>query len=181
PFLKKNTKGYGIPQGNPMSGTLANLFLLDFDTTMKELVADQLGGVYRRYSDDIFILVPLGEAKGLYETVCRILKVEGLKLGAAKTEAFRRQNGQKRIQNITSEIEPRSDSKREEAQYLGLHFNGEQITVRSGTLARHLRFKEDMKDIRYLKSVRKKTQSAAVDQQVSRIRHHAKWKSSWKD
>ena len=56
-LIKKNpnlTKG--LPQGTNLSGTLANIYMLNFDLTIQDFV-DKSKGYYRRYSDDILILV----------------------------------------------------------------------------------------------------------------------------
>jgi hypothetical protein len=53
-LIKKNT-GCGIPQGSPISDLLANIYLLDFDKSLKEY-GDSIGAYYRRYSDDILLI-----------------------------------------------------------------------------------------------------------------------------
>ena len=62
-IVKVNDENFGIPQGSPISDLLANAYLLDFDIEMSAY-AGLLGGVYYRYSDDIFILVPGDEEIG---------------------------------------------------------------------------------------------------------------------
>ena len=51
---KFDGKRYGIPQGSPMSAILSNIYMLDFDKYCCEL-ANNFGGIYRRYCDDKFI------------------------------------------------------------------------------------------------------------------------------
>jgi hypothetical protein len=62
-IIKKNLKPYGIPQGAPISDLLANLYLIEFDRKVLSWVR-AVGGSYFRYSDDIPIIVPGGEAEG---------------------------------------------------------------------------------------------------------------------
>jgi len=59
-LVKTNKNSYGIPQGSPISDMLANIYLIDFDSTLK-LYVDGIGGVFFRYSDDIIIIIPGGE------------------------------------------------------------------------------------------------------------------------
>lgn len=61
-IVKKNYKKYGIPQGSPMSDVLANIYMMDFDLEIKSAV-EAAGGVYFRYSDDVLIIAPGGEAE----------------------------------------------------------------------------------------------------------------------
>ena len=170
-YLKKmvatNRTGIGIPQGSPISGVLANLYLLDFDTVMRNLVVSQHGGVYQRYSDDIFILCPMGRAKEIYDELQRLLAQEQLALGIGKTEAFRKKQGETKLQNVTTEIESKGNSGRDEAQYLGFHFDGQTISFRPSTLSKHVRGRRKPD---YLKGAYQKTLSSKVARQVNKIR-----------
>ena len=47
----------GIPQGSPISGTLANIYMLEIDKIIAEYI-DNLNGYYIRYSDDFIIIIP---------------------------------------------------------------------------------------------------------------------------
>lgn len=46
---------YGIPQGSSMSALLSNIYMIPFDLKIKKL-AEEVGGMYRRYSDDIIFV-----------------------------------------------------------------------------------------------------------------------------
>lgn len=59
-IIKVNRKPYGIPQGAPISDLLANVYLFDFDVWLKEFVIN-LNGSYFRYSDDIFVVIPIDD------------------------------------------------------------------------------------------------------------------------
>ena len=50
-------KEYRIPQGTPISALAANIAMIDFDIEMVREI-NALGGSYRRYSDDILVVVP---------------------------------------------------------------------------------------------------------------------------
>ena len=63
-LIETNKDDFGIPQGSPISDMLANLYLIDFDSALKAYV-DGIGGVFFRYSDDIIIVIPGGEAEAV--------------------------------------------------------------------------------------------------------------------
>lgn len=50
---KQNKKG--IPQGTPISATLANIYMLDFDAKVYEETSNR-NAYYQRYSDDLIIV-----------------------------------------------------------------------------------------------------------------------------
>jgi RNA-directed DNA polymerase len=176
-LLKKsvntNNTGRGIPQGSPISGMLANMYLLEFDVAMKSLIVDTHGGIYQRYSDDILILCPSGTAKEVYDEVQRLLAQVKLRLGPDKTEAFRKSEGDSRLKKITTEVEPKGNITRKEAQYLGFHFDGETISFRPSTLSKHVRGRRKPD---YMKGAYTKTRSAKVARQLNKIRQVVKKK-----
>ena len=55
-----NNEYRGIPQGSPISDIIANMYMLDFDQAVKNL-SDKRDWYYRRYSDDILLIVPANE------------------------------------------------------------------------------------------------------------------------
>lgn len=56
--IELNTSGKGVPQGSPVSAVYSNIYLLDFDLAIKDIV-DSAGGMYLRYCDDVFIAIPI--------------------------------------------------------------------------------------------------------------------------
>ena len=57
-----NRSGVGIPQGSPISSVLANLYMLEFDTAMNKFVSEH-SGFYRRYCDDLLLVLPTTELR----------------------------------------------------------------------------------------------------------------------
>jgi len=163
--VKKNRSGIGIPQGSPISGILANLYLIKFDEEVASMI-NRHGGLYQRYSDDILIICPIGTAKDIYDEVVRLLSNESLKLGKAKTEAFRKHKDQELLLNVTHEVEPTGNAKKHQAQYLGFHFNGKNITIRPSTISKHMRKKSKPS---YLFGSHKKTKDIKLGKQVNKV------------
>ena len=123
-LIKSNLNDYGIPQGSPISALLSNIYMLDFDLEMKKY-ADIHGGYYFRYCDDMLFIMPkrLKEnVAGFAEKHINKLKVH---INPQKTE-IRQFN---KVGNILEADSP--------LQYLGFIFDGENIYLRSSSLARY--------------------------------------------
>ena len=66
-MIVKNPNSYGIPQGSPISALLANVYMLDIDKKIYEIVTGH-NGMYMRYSDDFIIILPdIEKTKALTE------------------------------------------------------------------------------------------------------------------
>jgi len=136
-LVKTNRTSYGIPQGSPISDVLANLYLLEFDTQMVYQLA-KVGGTYRRYSDDILLIVP-GHGD---DYVARLAQVEmqlkacgdKLKIQQAKTTAhkFSRIDGAdfSKCQLLSG------STGKNGLEYLGFRFDGRKAFVRDSTRSR---------------------------------------------
>ncbi|MBY0429347.1 MAG: hypothetical protein K2Q32_09035 [Alphaproteobacteria bacterium] len=133
---KKEIKNTGIPQGTAISGMLSNIFMIDFDLALKKDI-EGLGGLYRRYSDDIFIAVPPNVT---FETI-ELLLTTLLKQLCGETTVLNPKKTEKRIYKIgangTFEV---TNQKGETAkvQYLGFHFDGKKIVIRNTSISKNL-------------------------------------------
>lgn len=56
-YMYKHKKPYGIPQGSGMSAVCSNIHLIHFDQEVQQWV-NTYQGVYKRYCDDILIILP---------------------------------------------------------------------------------------------------------------------------
>lgn len=120
-LVEVNKAGKGIPQGSPMSALLSNIYMLSFDKEMSE-AAHRVGGYYRRYCDDILVVVKdehVADFKRLVEDNLAALR---LTMQAAKT--------------LECAFTPLADKP---LQYLGLVFDGERILLRSSGVARYFK------------------------------------------
>ena len=78
-LIKVNNENYGIPQGSPMSALLSNIYMIPFDLTMQKL-ANEIGGHYRRYSDDILWICETQNLERVKDEVDRALEERGSQL-----------------------------------------------------------------------------------------------------
>lgn len=126
-MVTRNPHHFGIPQGSPISAVLSNAYMLEFDRRMVKLAAE-VGGVYRRYSDDILWICPNEFEQKVTATVDDYLAELKLKANFDKTErsAFSGDSDT----GITSD---------RPLQYLGFTFDGRRMLIRSQTLARFYR------------------------------------------
>ncbi|MCD7728724.1 MAG: reverse transcriptase/maturase family protein [Clostridia bacterium] len=68
---------YGIPQGSPISGILANVYMIEFDKLMMNLCY-KFGGFYRRYSDDFIFIMPNSTEDEITFKVSEVFDVKNL-------------------------------------------------------------------------------------------------------
>ena len=123
--VRTNNQKFGIPQGTPLSGLFANIAMLEFDRLMTAYLRKR-GGSYRRYSDDIAIVLPSdGHLGNVLKHVERTLKKFGLNLNKAKTDTVHF----KRMSGVQSASKP--------FQYLGFTFDGRRKLIRSSSIGRY--------------------------------------------
>lgn len=88
-YSKEEKKRKGIPQGLPISAILANLYLLDFDREVVKEIVKKRNGYYRRYSDDILVVIPVEEEDWTNEFVSQAILKSKVSISHDKTEVFR--------------------------------------------------------------------------------------------
>ena len=75
----------GIPQGTPISAAASNIYMIDFDAAA-QAYCDEIGALYRRYSDDILIICEPCHADKVETNVMRLIMNERLEIASHKTE-----------------------------------------------------------------------------------------------
>jgi Reverse transcriptase (RNA-dependent DNA polymerase) len=83
--IEKNPLPLGIPQGTPISASLSNLYMTEFDADMQSEAAKR-GALYQRYSDDILVACLPARQHVLKALVEEKLEEHGLQLQKAKSE-----------------------------------------------------------------------------------------------
>ena len=125
-ILKHNRDPFGIPQGTPLSAVAANLAMIEFDIQINKMVKERRG-FYRRYSDDILILMPPQHEAATLALVTTLAGQFGLTISSAKTDISRFQR-----QGTTLQAD-------RPLSYLGFCFDGMSTTLRPSTLSRYYR------------------------------------------
>ncbi|MDS7935183.1 antiviral reverse transcriptase Drt2 [Acinetobacter sp. V91_7] len=130
-------KRYGIPQGSPMSAVLSNIYMLDFDYHCCDLM-EKIGGLYRRYCDDIIVLFPENvQINDIYIALQSALGELGgsqLKINPTKVEKiqFINESGQLKAVDASTKVD-------KPLQYLGFTYNGKKILIRSSSISNYYR------------------------------------------
>lgn len=122
-------RDYRIPQGTPLSALAANIAMIDFDIEMRRAIV-ALGGSYRRYSDDILIVVPAVSRTAVPAILRDALKHKTRRLRVNEKKADV-------IEFIPGGLAKGRGTKA--LQYLGFIFDGERHLLRSSTIAKYYR------------------------------------------
>ena len=125
-LINVNRTGKGIPQGSPISAVLSNLYMLEVDLSMENQVKN-VGGFYRRYCDDILIVVPEIHVQNVVDTLETSIQGVKLKLQDEKTERC-----EFRFNSLNELVASKP------LQYLGFTFDGSRIHFRSSSVQRYL-------------------------------------------
>ena len=132
---EENGKKYtvGIPQGTSLSCVLANIYMIDFDEAVQGLV-NSIGGLYRRYSDDIIVVIPSDQSDKMKSFIPKEMEKINLAINNGKTEDrhFTVVKGKLvSFNGVTLKASP--------LQYLGIMFDGEDSLLRHAGIARFQR------------------------------------------
>ena len=132
---KGNLLDHGVPQGAPISDLIANFYLLDFDFALNAY-AQRRGGRYMRYSDDILLIVPGGNAEADEAEAFAITEIrkygEAIQIKEAKTciVRFCRSGKELAFEHL------KGPQGKHGFEYLGFRFDGKSVYVRDSTISR---------------------------------------------
>lgn len=137
-LIQKHVEPYGIPQGSPISGVLANVYMLDADKRINDAVKE-LGGMYIRYSDDFMIILPdapeIDAVKELKQIADTVKQTPRLTLEPNKTQYFHFENGV--LTNCGKIFHENVDDCSQAINFLGFSFDGQKIRIRSKTISKY--------------------------------------------
>ncbi|MGP8216602.1 MAG: antiviral reverse transcriptase Drt2 [Bacteroidia bacterium] len=148
PYPDGKKRFFGIPQGSALSALLSNVYLVDFDKYMHEY-SQKEGVIYRRYCDDILLIVPSGKTFEINDVIKDKISEYHLKIQSKKTEFVNfsyAKNGKLRGFDVKKLVAidkfgMLSDETKfyKNLQYLGFEFSGQHIYIRPGSLSRYFR------------------------------------------
>lgn len=125
-LIQKNVLIKGIPQGSPMSAVLSNIYMTEFDVAVAGRVRS-VGGLYRRYCDDMLCIVPPDHAAEVEAFVLKEIERAKLNIQSEKTKHhhFEVKGGRLAVD--------------EPLQYLGFTFDGSRSLLRTASVSRYYR------------------------------------------
>ena len=139
---KLNRENYGIPQGNALSGVLANVYAMDFDKEMGR-IAGQYEGFYRRYSDDFILILDIGLLQEDYGNLF-VDKIQNIVYELANQNKITLQKEKNEVRLYEKRVVTDISSNQTHLDYLGFVFDGENVKLREKSIykfyreARHL-------------------------------------------
>lgn len=134
---KLNKNIFGIPQGNSLSGVLANIYAIDFDRSLAEL-SKEFDGFYQRYSDDFIIVLDVEKLYSRYgnnfvEEITNLLKElsdeNKIHLQTDKNKKF----------FINDNVVLDEHNKVNGIDYLGFRFDGNNVKIREKSIYKFYR------------------------------------------
>lgn len=133
-IYKNKTVGKGIPHGLPISSLLANMYMYEFDKMVIETVVNQLGGFYRRYSDDIIVLCDPKNEDYVNNFILENIKKIELKISLEKIERIAFAETTAGIQSF--HVAENGEKKfNRPLNYLGFEFYGHKTLIKSKNIS----------------------------------------------
>ncbi len=169
-IFKENKTNKGIPQGSPISGLLANIFLVDFDNEIHVEFPDIF---YRRYSDDLVFVCKKDQRDLILRFISRKIKESLLSINAKKSyiSYFKTVAGGVVCEKVTDGLH--NPKGRNYVDYLGLEFTGTKIFLRKNTIQK-LKHKQIVKTIKQMSNNLKQER-----RKPKKIRNNKKNKSNY--
>jgi hypothetical protein len=152
-IVKENKTNKGIPQGSPISGLLANIYLVDFDNQIKISFPDVF---YRRYSDDLVFVCNKEQKEELLKFIDEKINESKLTINSGKSyiSYFKKDTDGVSCKEVTNGLGKKIG--RNYVDYLGLEFNGEKIFLRKNTVQK-LKHKQEKKAWKQLSNTQSQT------------------------
>jgi len=130
----------GIPQGTPISATLANIYMLDFDERVySEVTSKSKEAYYQRYSDDLIIVCDQKDEEYFYDLIQKEIEVEAnLEIQAKKTNVYRYEFNEKSIFK-GGIVENDLVNPNKQLEYLGFMYDGSKVKVKTAGFSKFYR------------------------------------------
>ncbi len=130
----------GIPQGTPISATLANIYMLDFDDRVYAAASDsKRNAYYQRYSDDLIIVCDRKDEDFFYQLIQDEIEVKAhLNIQPRKTNVYRYGLNQN-SEYIGGIVESGKVSQNKQLDYLGFTYDGKKVRVKTAGFSKFYR------------------------------------------
>ncbi|MFD2696394.1 reverse transcriptase domain-containing protein [Mesonia sediminis] len=130
----------GIPQGSPMSATLANIYMLSFDEAMYNAITS-VGGFYQRYSDDLILICPRESENFIHQTMLDAIRDTNscnLNIHPDKTKLYRYSfiDGYYKGGLVCPEDKVNTYH---QLEYLGFEYTGKRVYVKAQGISKYYR------------------------------------------
>ncbi|WP_172137117.1 reverse transcriptase/maturase family protein [Adlercreutzia sp. ZJ473] len=133
----KENGGKGIPQGLPISGVLANVYMIEFDKMAKG-ISDRFDGLYLRYSDDFIFVLPncldFAEARADIERL--VASIPALVTHPSKTRCYCVADDAIVHVGGAADKEAKNSG---HIDFLGFSFDGKSVRLKQRTTGRYYR------------------------------------------
>lgn len=129
----------GIPQGSPISATLANVYMLDFDQEVYNKVESN-EGFYQRYSDDLIIVCEQQFEDDIIKFIRdRIQNLVKLEISESKTKVYRFEELNGKFLGFEIDEKSKEPNYNKTLEYLGFEYNGQKILVKTSGFSKFYR------------------------------------------
>ncbi len=149
-------RNFGIPQGSPISSVLANMYLMNFDKIINDYIT-AIGGIYRRYSDDMIVICPNDCKSELLNLVYFEIKKYKLEIQSTKTQIFQFEYLKGKLECGEEYQDGNIINWYKNFIYLGFEFDGKSVLLKSASLSGYYRkMKRSVRKAKYYSKKHKK-------------------------
>lgn len=130
----------GIPQGSPISATLANIYMLDFDQIISDSVS-RINGFYQRYSDDLIIVCEQEYEDSIIKLVRDTVssEVANLTIEPSKTKVYRFELINSNLKGFQINEISKIPNYKTPLEYLGFSYDGSKVLIKSSGFSKFYR------------------------------------------
>ena len=129
----------GIPQGSPISATLANVYMLDFDQEVYDKV-DAVGGYYQRYSDDLIIVCEQEHEDDILKFIRdKVKNLAKLEIHPSKTAVYRFEQIAGVFKGFEIDEASKDHNYNKTLEYLGFSFDGQRVLIKDSGFSKFYR------------------------------------------
>lgn len=139
-IISKNNKA-GIPQGSPISATLANIYMIDFDEVIYNKV-NSVGGFYQRYSDDLIVVCEQQYEDEVIKCIRESIadkSIANLEIQPKKTKVYRFENINGKYAGFEIDEVTKKPNFNKTLEYLGFTYDGQKVLIKTSGYSKFYR------------------------------------------